>query len=140
MVPFESSDVKKIGLGLTLFGVLFIVIGVLCLFDKGFIAIGNILFLSGVTLTIGVKPTIQFFTKPRNYKGSVSFGVGFFFVIIGWPIFGMLVETYGFIALFSGFWPTIAVSVSRIPIVGWIFSQPVVISFFERGRPKRVPV
>jgi hypothetical protein len=69
------------------------------LFDKGFLAIGNvrmirsfvlfgfglhssilftdkhcclsccqILFVSGVLLTIGLKPTVQFFTKPKNHK------------------------------------------------------------------------
>ncbi|ONL94555.1 Got1/Sft2-like vescicle transport protein family [Zea mays] len=29
---------------------------------------GNILFLSGLGLTIGLKSTMQFFTKPKNYK------------------------------------------------------------------------
>ncbi|PSS26416.1 Vesicle transport protein [Actinidia chinensis var. chinensis] len=74
MASFEAIDMKKIGLGLTGFGVVFTVIGIFLLFDKGFIAMGN---------------------------GSVSFGVGFFFVLIGWPMIGMIVETYGFIVLFS---------------------------------------
>ncbi|XP_028087172.1 vesicle transport protein GOT1-like isoform X2 [Camellia sinensis] len=101
---------------------------------------GNILFLSGVTLTIGVKSTLQFFMKRQNFKGSVSFGVGFFFVLIGWPMIGMIVETYGFIVLFSGFWPTLAVFLQRLPLVGWVFQQPFVTSFFERSRGRRVPV
>ncbi|GFY90360.1 Got1/Sft2-like vescicle transport protein family [Actinidia rufa] len=101
---------------------------------------GNILFLSGVTLTIGVKSTLQFFMKRQNFKGSVSFGVGFFFVLIGWPMIGMIVETYGFIVLFSGFWPTLAVFLQRLPIVGWVFRQPFVTSLFERNRGRRVPV
>ncbi|KAG8472621.1 hypothetical protein CXB51_034318 [Gossypium anomalum] len=58
---------------------------------------GNILFISGVTLTIGLKSTMQFFMKPQNFKGTISFGVGFFFVVVGWPIFGMILETYGFV-------------------------------------------
>lgn len=33
-------------------------------------------------------------------QGTVSFLVGFFLVIIGWPILGMIVEAYGFIVLF----------------------------------------
>ena len=33
-------------------------------------------------------------------QGTISFGVGFFFVIIGWPILGMMLEAYGFIVLF----------------------------------------
>ncbi|WOL17316.1 hypothetical protein Cni_G26107 [Canna indica] len=61
---------------------------------------GNILFLSGVMLTIGLKSTMQFFAKPKNYKGTISFGVGFFLVLIGWPVIGMIMESYGFIILF----------------------------------------
>lgn len=33
-------------------------------------------------------------------QGTISFGVGFFFVVIGWPILGMILEAYGFVILF----------------------------------------
>ncbi|KAG4120515.1 hypothetical protein ERO13_D11G147850v2 [Gossypium hirsutum] len=49
-------------------------------------------------------------------QGTISFGVGFFFVVIGWPIISMVLEAYGFIVLFS--------VLQRIPIVGWLFEQP----------------
>uniref|UniRef100_A0A5B7C4F4 Putative vesicle transport protein GOT1B-like n=1 Tax=Davidia involucrata TaxID=16924 RepID=A0A5B7C4F4_DAVIN len=140
MVSFDTSVLKKVGLGLTGFGIAITLLGILYFFDKGFIAIGNILFVSGVTLTIGVKSTLQFFMKRQNFKGSISFGVGFFFVLIGWPIIGMIVETYGFIVLFSGFWPTLAVFLQRLPILGWVFRLPFVTSFLGRNRSKRVPV
>jgi len=61
MVSFEMNDRKKIGIGLTGFGVLFSFLGVIFFFDKGLLAMGNILFLSGLALTIGVKSTLQFF-------------------------------------------------------------------------------
>ncbi|CAM8906558.1 unnamed protein product [Rhodiola kirilowii] len=133
MVSFEMNDRKKIGLGLTAFGVFFSFLGIVFLFDKGLIAMGNILFFSGMALTIGPKSTVQFFMKRQNFKGTIGFGVGFFFVIIGWPIMGMILETYGFIVLFSGFWPTIAVFVQRIPVLGWIFQQPFIksVCFFS---------
>ncbi|KAF8380642.1 hypothetical protein HHK36_028132 [Tetracentron sinense] len=101
---------------------------------------GNILFLSGVMLTIGLKSTMQFFMNRQNYKGTISFGAGFFLVLIGWPIMGMILEAYGFIALFSGFWPTLSVFLQRIPILGWVFQQPFVTSFFDRSRGRRMPV
>lgn len=93
-------------------------------------SLNQILFFSGVTLTIGFKSSMQFFMKRQNFKvtdwdtlpllldiscmfffpltifftllvqGTISFGVGFFFVIIGWPIIGMILEAYGFIVLF----------------------------------------
>ncbi|KAL7116276.1 hypothetical protein ACP275_04G232700 [Erythranthe tilingii] len=140
MVSFEMNERKKIGLGLTGFGVCISLLGIIMLFDKGLIAIGNILFVSGVTVTIGLKSTVQFFMKRSNFKGTVSFGIGFFFVIIGWPIIGMIVETYGFVVLFSGFWPTLAVFLQKVPVIGWLFQQPFIRSFFDRYRGKRVPV
>ncbi|KAH0698392.1 hypothetical protein KY290_014212 [Solanum tuberosum] len=101
MLSFEMNDRKKIGLGLTGFGVFFSFLGIIFFFDKGLIAMGNILFFSGVALTIGFKSSLQFFSKRSNFKGTISFGVGFFLVIIGWPILGMILEAYGFVVLFS---------------------------------------
>ncbi|KAE8687871.1 Vesicle transport protein GOT1B [Hibiscus syriacus] len=140
MVSFEMNDRKKIGLGLTGFGVLFSFFGIIFFFDKGLLAMGNILFISGVSLTIGLKSTMQFFMKRQNFKGTISFLVGFFFVVLGWPILGMILEAYGFIVLFSGFWPTLALFIQRIPILGWLFQQSYIRSWLDRNQGKRVPV
>ncbi|KMZ68747.1 Protein transport protein GOT1 [Zostera marina] len=140
MVSFEMNDRKKIGLGLTGFGVFFSFLGIIFFFDRGLLAMGNILFLSGVMLTIGLKSTMQFFTKRKNYVGTMSFGVGFFLVLCGWAFVGMILEAYGFIVLFSGFWPTLSVFLQRIPFLGWVFQQPFFTSLFDRNRAKRVPV
>lgn len=42
---FEISDMQKIGVGLAGFGSTFLLLGVLLLFDKGLLAIGNVRFL-----------------------------------------------------------------------------------------------
>ncbi|XP_073062114.1 vesicle transport protein GOT1-like isoform X1 [Primulina eburnea] len=131
MMSFEMNDRKKIGLGLTGFGVFFSFLGIIFFFDKGLLAMGNILFISGVALTIGLKSSMQFFLRSSNFKGSVSFGVGFFLVIIGWPVLGMIIESYGFIVLFSGFWPTVAVFLQKIPVIGWLFQQPFVRTWYQ---------
>ncbi|XP_020581259.1 vesicle transport protein GOT1-like isoform X2 [Phalaenopsis equestris] len=131
MVSFEVNDTKKIGIGLTGFGVFFSFLGIIFFFDKGLLAMGNILFLAGLMLTIGLKSTMQFFVKPKNYKGTASFGSGLFLILVGWPFFGMILEAYGFIVLFRGFWPTAAVFLQRLPIVGWIFKQSVVTSYLN---------
>jgi hypothetical protein len=135
-----ESHLAEIGIGLTGFGVFFSFLGIIFFFDKGLLAMGNILFLSGLGLTIGLKSTLQFFTKPKNYKGTISFGAGLLLVLIGWPFFGMLLEAYGFIVLFSGFWPTLVVFLQKIPFIGWIFQQPFVASYLGSYRGKRVPV
>ncbi|KAI9114153.1 hypothetical protein K1719_014803 [Acacia pycnantha] len=140
MASFEMNDRKKIGLGLTGFGIFFTFLGIIFFFEKGLLAIGNILFISGVSLTIGLKSTMQFFMKKCNLKGTVSFGIGFFILVIGWPILGMILESYGFILLFSGFWPTLAVFMQKIPILGWLLQQPFIRSIFDTYRGRRVPV
>ncbi|GAA0173542.1 lipase [Lithospermum erythrorhizon] len=129
----------EIGLGLTGFGVFFSVLGIVFFFDKGLIAMGNILFFSGVALTIGLKSSLQFFTKRSNYKGTISFGSGFFLVVVGWPIIGMMLESYGFVVLFSGFWPTLAVFLQKIPILGWLVQQPYIRSVCYPHTSKSFP-
>jgi hypothetical protein len=42
MASLEMNDLKKIGLGLTGFGVFFTFLGVIFVFDKGLIAMGNV--------------------------------------------------------------------------------------------------
>lgn len=41
-------------------------LGVLMFFDKGLLAMGNILFLSGVMLIIGFSKTLRFFFQKRK--------------------------------------------------------------------------
>ncbi|KAG0629056.1 hypothetical protein M758_1G073400 [Ceratodon purpureus] len=124
MAGFEMNDRRKIGIGLTGFGVLFTFLGVVFFFDKGLLAMGNILFVAGVMITIGIKGAVSFFLKPRNYKGSILFVSGFALVVFGWPVVGMLVEAYGFVLLFSGFWPTALVFLYRVPFLGYFLQQP----------------
>uniref|UniRef100_A0A061S822 Vesicle transport protein got1b n=2 Tax=Tetraselmis sp. GSL018 TaxID=582737 RepID=A0A061S822_9CHLO len=129
------DDRRKIGIGLTGFGVLFTLLGMMLLFDKGLIAMGNVLFLAGVALTIGPSATMRFFMRRKNHKGSVFFLGGMAVVIYGWPIIGMLVETYGFIVLFSGFFPTVLMFLKRIPFAGKILDAPVIKSAINRVAP-----
>ncbi len=46
------------------------------------------------------------------------------FVVWGWAIVGMLVETYGFWLLFAGFVPTALSFLRRLPILGRMLDLP----------------
>ncbi|KAF7988481.1 hypothetical protein HCN44_001054 [Aphidius gifuensis] len=121
---FEISDTQKIGVGLAGFGMFFLFLGVLLLFDKGLLAIGNLLFISGLGCVIGPKRTFSFFFQKHKLKGSLAFLGGIVIVLIGWPIVGMIIETYGFVILFSGFLPVAVNFLRRVPILGTFLNMP----------------
>ncbi|CAG9465384.1 unnamed protein product [Pedinophyceae sp. YPF-701] len=135
------DDRKKIGIGLTGIGVVFTMLGVLLLFDRALIAMGNVLFLSGVATTIGPEATIKFFIKPRNYKGTAFFGAGFLLVLWGWAMVGIALEGYGFFLLFAGFFPTVLHFLRRMPYLGKALDAPWFKNILNKvAPPQQLPV
>lgn len=118
------GDLRKIGIGLTAFGVAFTGLGVLFLFEKGLLAMGNVLFLAGVTLIIGPSRSVRFFFQKKKAKGSLFFFVGMFLVLIGWPVVGVGFELFGFFALFGDFVPVVISFCRRMPVVGNLLNLP----------------
>lgn len=102
----------------------FLFLGVLLLFDKGLLAIGNILFIAGLACVIGLERTFRFFFQKHKVKASVAFFGGITVVLLGWPLFGMLIETYGFVLLFSGFFPVAINFLRRVPVLGTVLNFP----------------
>ncbi|KAK8983677.1 hypothetical protein V6N11_009465 [Hibiscus sabdariffa] len=125
---YEITEQQKVGLGLIGFGISFTFLGVTLFFDRGLLALGNILWLAGVVVLIGWYSTLQLFRK--NYKGSIAFLLGLFFLFVRWPIVGIILEIYGCLGLFGGFWPSVSVFLCHIPVVGWFIQYPV--SFLNR--------
>jgi hypothetical protein len=132
----------EIGIGLTSFGCGFTALGVVFFFDRGLLAMGNLMFLSGVTLTIGPKQTVKFFVRPRNQRGAFCFLFGLALVLYGWPFIGLLVEGYGFIALFSAFFPTVLIFLKRVPVLGSFLSLPGIkhVTTTIIGKAQQLPV
>ncbi|XP_022196758.1 vesicle transport protein GOT1B isoform X1 [Nilaparvata lugens] len=128
----EISDVQKIGVGLAGFGIFFLFLGVLLLFDKGLLAIGNILFIAGLASVIGLERTFRFFFQRHKAKASVAFFGGIVVVLLGWPLVGMMLETYGFILLFSGFFPVAINFLRRVPILGTFLNLPGIRTIMDR--------
>ncbi|PRP78830.1 hypothetical protein PROFUN_01003 [Planoprotostelium fungivorum] len=126
------DDNQKIGVLLTGFGLFFTFIGVLLFFDRGLLAIGNLLFLSGVTLVIGVRKTGRFFFQQRKLKGTICFLGGIAMVITGWTFIGMCIECFGFINLFGDFFPIVLSFARRLPIIGTFLSLPYIGPFIDR--------
>ncbi|CAM2704386.1 unnamed protein product [Rotaria socialis] len=121
-MPIQLSNLQKIGLGLTIFGVGFIFLGMIFLFDKGLLVVGNILFLCGLSMIIGLERTVRFFFQSYKAKATAFFFGGFLLVLFGWPLIGMIIEFYGFFLL--GFIPVVINFLRRLPIIGSILLLP----------------
>lgn len=122
--PFSLTDARKIGIGLTAFGLAFSLLGVALLFDKKLLAMGNVLYLSGVLLIIGPSRSVKFFFQKRKAKASIFFFVGMAIVLLGWPILGMGLEGFGFINLFGDFFPVVIAFLKRMPVIGKFLTLP----------------
>ncbi|XP_016070919.1 PREDICTED: vesicle transport protein GOT1A [Miniopterus natalensis] len=95
------TEWQKIGVGTAGFGVFFVFLGMLLYFDSVLLAFGNLLFLTGLSLVIGLRKTFFFFFQRHKLKGTGFFLGGVIVVLLRWPLLGMLLETYGFFNLFK---------------------------------------
>uniref|UniRef100_A0A4W5NQK9 Golgi transport 1Ba n=6 Tax=Salmonidae TaxID=8015 RepID=A0A4W5NQK9_9TELE len=126
------TDSQKIGMGLTGFGVFFLFFGMILFFDKALLAIGNILFVAGLSFVIGLERTFRFFFQKHKMKATSFFLGGVLIVLIGWPIVGVVLEVYGFFLLFRGFFPVAVGFIRRIPILGSLLNLPFISGFVDK--------
>lgn len=95
------SNMAEIGVGLVSGGVFFLALGVIMFFDATLLAMGNVLFVSGIALLIGPQKTLLFFARKQKIRGTVCFFTGMGLVFLRWAIVGVIVETVGFLNLFG---------------------------------------
>nr|XP_058928815.1 vesicle transport protein GOT1A isoform X3 [Kogia breviceps] len=95
-------------------------------FDSVLLAFGNLLFLTGLSLIIGLRKTFAFFFQKHKLKGTSFFLGGVVIVLLRWPLLGMFLETYGFFNLFKGFFSVafgFLGNTSNIPFVSMLFRR-----------------
>ena len=119
---------------------LFTFLGIVLFFDRALLSMGNLLFISGVALTIGPNATVKFFLRKRNRKGSVAFFAGVGLLLMGWAFVGMLLEGYGVVVLFAGFLPTVLIFLKKIPMLGKLLDAPGVKTVLNKIAPNQLPV
>lgn len=87
-------------------------------FDRAMLAMGNILFLIGLTIIIGPQKTLLFFARKQKAKGTGAFFLGLVLILMKWTFIGFIVEAYGIVILFGDFLGTIAGFARGLPVVG----------------------
>ena len=53
---------------------------------------GDVLFLAGITMTIGVRRTLVFFFKRKQARGNLCFFSGIALVFLRWAVIGMVLQ------------------------------------------------
>lgn len=68
------------------------------------VAAGDVLFLAGITMTIGIRRTFVFFFKRKQLRGNLFFFTGIVLVFFRWAVIGMVLQVssnkarqYGFL-------------------------------------------
>lgn len=126
------SESQKFGVAFTFGGVGFFFFGVLTFFDRALLALGNILFLIGVVLIIGLHKTTIFFSRPTKRRGSLCFISGILLILAKWTFIGFIVETVGIFGLFGDFFGIVVQFLRSLPIIGPILSHPAVAPVVDR--------
>ncbi|KAK9450291.1 Got1/Sft2-like family-domain-containing protein [Limtongia smithiae] len=126
------TDLQKAGVGLTAAGSLFLILGVLTLFDSALLAFGNILFIAGVFLIIGVKRAQYFFIRREKIRGTLCFVFGIVLILLRRPITGFIIEFCGILALFGDFFSIVVAFLRSVPFIGPILSSPFIAPTIDR--------
>lgn len=121
---FDVSESQKFGVGFCAFGASFLLLGILLFFDRGLLAIGNLFFVFGLSLAIGLTRTWRFFRSADNLWGTVLFFGGIGVILTGWTVLGTVVEVAGFSLVFGSHIPTAVNFLRCVPVASTILSLP----------------
>ena len=118
------SDHQTIGIMLTLFGMIFFVLGIVFVFDKPLMGIGNLLFLLGLLLLLGFGKVARFMFQWHRLRGTAFFLSGMAVILVGYTFVGFLLEGYGFYSLFggSGLSTLFVFILKRVPYISDLFN------------------
>ncbi|EME88741.1 uncharacterized protein MYCFIDRAFT_185301 [Pseudocercospora fijiensis CIRAD86] len=137
MPTYWLSDSQKIGVAFCTGGGFFLLFGLILLFDRALLAMGDILFLIGITLLLGPQRTFAFFARKQKWRGSLAFWAGILLILIRWPFIGFLVQTYGMFILFGEFFKTLASFAYNIPVIGPYVAKGLSVAGDKAGAEER---
>ncbi|KAJ8601100.1 hypothetical protein CTAYLR_007821 [Chrysophaeum taylorii] len=116
---------RKTGLVMLAAGAVFTMLGISLFFEKNLIRLGNLLLVGGAPLVVGPSRATRYLMDPSKLRGTVVFALGFFLVLSGHPLLGIVVEVFGFFNLFGNLFPLLGAMIARLPFMSTLasFSQ-----------------
>ena len=123
MPDIVKTGNKKIGMMLLGAGMVFTMLGVSLFFNKTLMRLGNLMFISGIPMTLGPGRTVGYFLQPKKARATGCLIAGIFLVMVGWPVFGIALEIFGLLNLFGNMFPVLMVLLKQLPVVGNLFNN-----------------
>jgi hypothetical protein len=84
--------------------------------------LGNLLFIAGVPMTLGPSRTLGYFLKREKARATACLAVGVFLVLLGNPVFGIILEVFGLLNLFGNMFPVVLAIARGMPVIGPLLS------------------
>eukprot|EP00934_Nitzschia_sp_Nitz4_P007157 Nitzschia sp. Nitz4//scaffold152_size53828//17730//18685//NITZ4_006738-RA/size53828-augustus-gene-0.96-mRNA-1//-1//CDS//3329537190//7147//frame0 len=126
---------RKIGLPLFGVGVALTLLGASLFFNATLIRLGHLAWSVGMVLSLGPGKTAGYMFQPQKARATISGCLGFLLVMMGWPLFGIILEVFGFLNLFGNMFPVAWALLQTIPGIGPLLRQSS--SSSSRGRGGR---
>ncbi|KAL7065989.1 Got1-like family protein [Cryptosporidium serpentis] len=117
------DDNRKLGLGFCGLGMFLIILGILLLFDRALLTLGNLTFVAGLSVVLGLNKLTRFFFKPDKLKGTFFYFGGLAVIILKSTIIGFILQILGLFYLFNSFLPNI-VSYIKLSPISFILDLP----------------
>lgn len=118
-----ASDSQKLGVGFCVLGTGLGTAGVCFLFDRALLSLGNLCFLSGLMLLMGMRKTVAFFfLRPQKWKASCLFFAGVLLIFFGYALLGLPLQLYALLQLCAAFLPQVLAAARLSPIGSWLLS------------------
>lgn len=118
-VPDRKTGLIMMGAGAAL-----TMLGVSLFFEKNLIRLGNLLLVTGSPIVVGPARAARYLADPSKLRGSLVFTLGFFLVLSGHPLLGIVVELFGFFNLFGNLFPLLGAMISRLPFISALNGGP----------------
>ena len=115
---YDWNDMTKIGVFLTSCGVFFMFLGMIFFLDSSLLTLGNLLFMAGVVLVMGLERCKTFFFAEGRLRATACFLLGIILVMLGWCFIGLIVQGFGGLNLFGNFFPMAVRVLEMTPIIG----------------------